>query len=310
MFTVRGPERLDAFLAAQQSIISRAVAQRLIRTACVTVNGVVVTKRALMLKPGDIVCVTQTEEAPLREDIVPTDLKLPVLYEDAACLVLDKPAGLAVHPAPSIPPTERTLLHGIAFLFSQRSIPFAPDAVLVHRLDRETTGCILVAKTKEAHHALQKQFEERSVKKTYVALVAGVPNPPSALIDAPVGRNLLERVKMSILRTSTSREARTAYRTLSSSRDCALLACDLFTGRTHQIRVHLSAIGHPILGDPTYASVGSERLSTDLHVVSLCLHARELTFTSPVGDVRHTIIAPLPEALTKAMRTAGVQMSV
>ncbi|MDD5469765.1 MAG: RluA family pseudouridine synthase [Candidatus Peribacteraceae bacterium] len=303
-FPVTAKQRLDLFLVAETGL-SRARAQGLIKEGRVKVNDHAVTKVAQVLHAGDRV---QVEAAEVREvaEVAEADLHLEVLYEDDACLVLYKPAGYAVHPAPTTK-GEKTILHGVAHLFRVRSLPFSADAVLVHRLDRETTGCLLIAKTAEAHRALQKQFEERTTRKTYLALVAGVPQPPEAVIDAPVGRQLTDRTRMSVFKTSVSREAQTTYRTLTSAHGCALLACDLHTGRTHQVRVHLSSIGHPILGDPTYRSSESEKLTEEFAVQNLCLHAWQLTFRSPADGEKHTVEAPLPATFKTAIQSVGVE---
>ncbi len=301
-------ERLDVFLAKQEGILSRAKAQKLIKDGSVKVNGEITKKSALILKDGDEVEAKPSLDSSQdgKGSIKPVNLKIPVLYEDDACMVIDKPSGFAVHPAPTVKDDDPTILHGIAYLFKKQSLLFSADAVLVHRLDRETTGCLLVAKNAEAHAALQKQFEKRSVSKTYLALVAGVPDPPEAMIDAPIGRNLTDRTKMSVLKTSTSREAKTSYRTLDATNSCALLACDLHTGRTHQIRVHLSSIGHPILGDPTYHSHSSEKFTKEFAIKNLCLHAWKLKFTSPADDKEHVVEAPLQVSLKKSMKQVEI----
>src|SRR3989338_8531562 len=202
---------------------------------------------------------------------------------------------------------EKTILHGIAYLFQKKNLPFSSEAVLVHRLDKETTGCLLIAKSPAAHIALQKQFADRTVSKTYLALVAGVPSPPAATIDAPIGRSTHDRTTMGIQGASGFREAQTTYRTVSvsSKKDCALLTCDLHTGRTHQIRVHLSSVGHPVLGDGTYTSVLSERVTQDYDIHGLCLHAWKLEFVSPEDGERHMVTASLSAGLEGNLRKAG-----
>ncbi len=305
-WTIPSPGRLDAFVAGQLPFLSRARAQKLIQGGNVSVNGNVVTKAAQRLVIGDRVALEEVVEE-RTSALEPRDLRLRVLYEDSASMVIEKPAGLAVHPAPGISKDEATLLHGIAHLFRERSLPFSEDAVLVHRLDRETTGCLLVAKTREAHDALQKQFARRSVCKIYLALVAGVPSPPSAMIEAPVGRSLTDRTKMAVLRTGKSREAATTYRTRTATEQCALLECDLHTGRTHQIRVHLAAVGHPVLGDPAYSSPVSEKLSKQYEIPGLCLHAWMLRFVSPADQKEHEVTAPLSTLLRSALERVGIR---
>ena len=303
-FSAVSPQRLDTFLVSAIGC-TRTHAQRLVRAECVAVNGQTVRKPSHVLCADDAITVEPFDDD--RHDRIalePIDLQLPILYEDDACIVINKPAGIAVHPAPTTK-GEPTVLHGIAFLYVERALPFAAHAALVHRLDKETTGCLLVAKTPDAHHELQQQFQSRTVRKTYLALVAGAPDPASAVIDAPVGRKLTDRTKMSVFRTSVSREARTVYRTRQACNGCALLECDLHTGRTHQIRVHLSSIGHPIIGDIAYGSPQSCALAESLAIVSLCLHAWHLTFVSPANGAEHTTEAPVPPAFVAALQRIG-----
>lgn len=302
------PDRLDAFLAKDGRTLSRAKAQESIEAGAVSVNEEVVTKVAYRLQEGDVVEMEEREVVD-SSAIEPADLGISVLYEDDACIVLDKPAGYAVHPGAGMGPNEKTMLNGIAFLFAERKLSFSAEAVLVHRLDKETTGCLLVAKTAEAHRALQKQFEDRSVKKEYLALVAGVPDPPSAVIDASIGRSASDRTKMTIYGSGKSREAKTTYRTLRAAKDAALLLCELHTGRTHQIRVHLSSLGHPILGDGSYTSQLSERLSDQYDIRDLCLHAWKLRIQSPANEKVIDVTSPLPESLVSSLKKAGLPTS-
>ncbi len=302
------PARLDAFLASQNKELSRSKLQKLIKAKAVFVNGKAITKQAYQLTPGDEVAVTEGMEKEVVVALTPSDLNLEILYEDELCFVINKPAGYAVHPAPGEKNAD-TILHGVAFLFEQRFLPFSTESVLVHRLDKETTGCMLIAKSPRAHEELQAQFSDRTIEKTYLAIVAGVPNPPRAVINAPVGRNLTDRTKMSVQKTSVSREAKTTYRTLASTNETALLACDLHTGRTHQIRVHLRAIGHSILGDETYKTPGSENLTQTHHVKGLCLHAWKLTFISPEDKRTHVVEAPLPQLFKDAQSALGLEIA-
>lgn len=305
-FTVNQRARLDRVLAEQQVTVSRVKAGALIRRGCVLLNGRIIRKPAHLVQPGDSVSMNDSEEQETESHIAPADLKLTVLYEDKSCLVLDKPAGIAVHPAPGLSKDEPTILHGIAFLFKKMKIPFSASSILAHRLDRETTGCLLIAKSPQAHTALQKQFKDRTIQKTYLAVVAGVPAQSEAHIDAPIGRSVSNRTKMSVLGSTAARSAQTTYHVLAASAEAALLACDLHTGRTHQIRVHLSAIGHPILGDETYTSPESEALSQKRKIHSLSLHAWKLSFHSPVKKVAQSITAPLPATLQNSLKTLSL----
>lgn len=303
------PDRLDSFLSKDGRFPSRAKAQQAIESGLVLVNDGIVTKPAQRLQEGDSVTLTG-EPARAPAGIQSLDLSLSVLYEDNACIVINKPAGVAVHPGAGIPFEEPTILHGIAHLFTERGIPFFTDSVLAHRLDRDTTGCLLIAKSPDAHRALQKQFEDRTIAKFYLALVAGVPTPSNAVIDAPIGRATFERTKMSVTAVSRTREARTTYRTLGASGNASLLLCELHTGRTHQLRVHLSAIGHPILGDTTYTSSLSERVTQELDIRTLCLHAWRLVFDSPTDGKTHEVVAPLQAAFDEVLKRIGIAAPV
>lgn len=302
------PERLDAFLGSEGRMQSRAKAQHAIAEGHVLVNNDIVLKPAHRLQEGDVVQRTEATQETAPSTIVPVDIRLVVLYEDPRCLVLQKPAGIAVHPGAGIAPNEITLLSGIAFLFQERGLPFSAHAVLAHRLDKDTTGCLLIAKDPEAHAFLQRQFEERTVRKLYLALVAGIPSPAAAHIDAPIGRHSLERTRMTVLGAIGERPAQTMYRTIAtaSAANAALLACELHTGRTHQIRVHLSTIGHPILGDSTYTSTLSERLTGEFSIRSSCLHAWRLRFTSPADQQEREVEAPIPSAFQSVLRSIGI----
>lgn len=307
-WTAEAADRLDTFLAKEGRMLSRGKAQKAIDEKRVKINGKRETKSSQKIRPGDMVSLEESD-APASDAIKPADLHLRILHEDAACFVIQKPAGIAVHPGAGMKEEEKTLLHGIAFLYAERSLPFSPDAVLVHRLDKETTGCILVAKSDAAHLTLQKQFETRTVRKTYLALVAGVPALPTAKIDSPIGRSLADRTKMSIRSMTGVREAQTTYRVLAANaaRNAALLECDLHTGRTHQVRVHLQSIGHPVLGDTSYYSNLGDRIAAQCKISSLCLHAWKLRCVSPDGERDVHVTAPLPQPLLAAIQSVGIE---
>lgn len=287
-------------------IRSRAEAQRMIEGGLVRVRGRAVKKSSFAVREGDCVECTYPPSSPVDVVIEPVDLRLAVLYEDATCLVIDKPAGIAVHHGAGMKPGTMTLLSGIAFLFRERGLPFHHDAVLAHRLDKDTTGCLLLAKSPAAHQALQRQFAVRRVRKMYLALVAGIPAHPRAIIDAPIGRHPLRPTRMTVLGGRKSREARSTYEILAQGERCALLQCDIATGRTHQVRVHLSAIGHPILGDRTYRNALSDRLREQHGIPSPCLHAWKLAFMSPADQREHEVMAPVPAGFREAMRKVGI----
>ncbi len=306
-FSPLKPSRLDIALTNDGSAISRIKARDMVKEGLVMINGRIARKAAMIVEETDVIEVSATGAPVTETRLEATDLKLEVLYEDDACFVINKPAGIPVHPGAGIPKDAATILHGIAYLFAERSIPFSSSAVLVHRLDKDTTGCLLIAKSQAAHKELQMQFEHRTVKKFYLALVAGVPQPPAATIDASIGRSTGDRTKMTILGSSKTREAQTTYRTVATGgNNAALLSCELHTGRTHQIRVHLHGIAHPILGDPTYRTQGSEKLSASTGIDFLCLHAWKLTFKSPADHKDHEITATVPQRMQEAIERAGI----
>ena len=198
-------------------------------------------------------------------------IDLDVIFEDEHLVVLNKAAGLTVHPAPG--ERDTTLTSALVSRWPQLAqLGDTMRAGLVHRLDRDTTGLLMVAKTEAALAALQQQLRERSVEKKYLAVVAGVPDPEVGLIDAPLGRDPADPRRMAVV--DRGRSSRTGYRLLERFVDASLLECDLITGRTHQIRVHLAAIGHPIAGDGTYGIRCND-------IQRQALHARSITFTHP-----------------------------
>ena len=300
-----GGLRIDQFLAMQEGIKSRAAAQRLLDLGLVSAGGKKVKKASYRVESGDSVTYALPSSAPVPTNAV-SNVKLTVLHEDDECLVIDKPAGIAVHPGSGMTKDEETILSALRPLFKKRKLSFSESEVLVHRLDRETTGCLLIAKTPEAHLTFQKQFAERTVKKTYLTVVAGIPDPASAVIDAPIGRHAQERTKMSVYQATAMRSARTTYRTLGKAENAALLSCDLHTGRTHQIRVHLRSIGHPVLGDPSYGTGQSESITQKLDIDFLCLHAWKLSFTSMKKKVN--VVSELPENFSSLLKKMGVKL--
>ena len=297
--------RLDLHLAGNPGIKSRAKAQRLIESGLVRVSGVVITKSSYDVAASDEVTWSLPQE--IAPALAAASVSFPILYEDAACLVIAKPAGVTVHPGSGTKPGEETVLSVIASMLQERGVTFSPSETLVHRLDKETTGCLLIAKTPEAHLALQQQFAARTVEKQYLTIVAGIPSPPQAIIDAPIGRHHDDRIRMSVHRATHRRQARTTYRTLDVAAECALLQCTLHTGRTHQIRVHLSTIGHPVLGDHTYVSPLSQKLSAHFGAMSIALHAWTLGFSSPAGNAVR-VTCPLPESFRAVALAIGFRL--
>jgi 23S rRNA pseudouridine1911/1915/1917 synthase len=292
-------QRLDSFLAAAVPGLSRARIQRLIAAGHVQVGGRP-SRAAARLRAGDAV----TLEVPPVEQVAlePEDLPLCIVYEDDDVLVVDKPAGLVVHPAPGHP--RGTLAN--ALLSHWRGAPAAgPEGLrlgLVHRLDKDTSGLLVVARHPAAQASLVRQMQEGRIEKRYLALVRGQPSPPSGVIEAPIGRDPRDRTRMGV--RPAGRAARTHYRTLELLGAYALLELKLETGRTHQIRVHCRALGHPIVGDPVYG-VTDRRLAIGRQF----LHAADLRFAHPRDGRPLAFTSPLPSdlaaALAEARRLAG-----
>ncbi len=257
-----------------EAVGSRAAAQRLIEHGAVTVDGRTRQKRHAV-KPGETIAI-EFPDAP-----EPTDLSagegvpFEVVFEDDHLLVVDKPAGVVVHPAPGHP--TGTLAQALAGRAAGGPDPWRPG--IVHRLDRDTSGLMLVAKSDQVHRALQEMIRRREVEREYLALVEGRPDARTGTIDAPIGRDRAERKRMSV-RADRAREARTHFEVLEAYPRTTLLRVRLETGRTHQIRAHMAAIGHPICGDPEYGGSASGRR---LGLTRQFLHSAKLRFRHPIS---------------------------
>ena len=294
-------ERLDVCIAVRLGC-PRTKASSLIKQGAVRINGATTLKCSKKVEAGDTISILSVpvtaQQAAWKDTPGMERDPLGVLYEDEACIVMEKPAGVTVHPG-SGTRDEPTL---IALFRAQRK-----DAGLhlVHRLDKETTGCLLVAKNSESLAELQKQFQNHTVTKQYSACVYGVPREARAMIDAPIGRSLLNRTKMSLFRSARSREAQTEYVVTASAGNASLLRLTLHTGRTHQIRVHLAGIGHPVLGDTTYGTDESRAYAEEHAIDALLLHASLLSFRSPLGE-EITVEAPLPRKFQHCLEKVGL----
>jgi 23S rRNA pseudouridine1911/1915/1917 synthase len=279
-------QRLDLVIAGYFEELSRSQVQRLIKSGAVTVDGRL-SKPAYRVEPGDRISVVVPEEK--EEPVRPEPIPLDVIHEDASLLAVNKPAGLVVHPAPGHP--SGTLVNGLlAYCPELANVGGLERAGLVHRLDKDTSGVILVAKEPEVYKALQRQFKRRRVRKVYVALVEGEVEPREGIIEAPVGRDRRDRKRMAVRRSG--RPAVTRYRTSRRFKSYTLLEVEPRTGRTHQIRVHLSWMGYPVVGDRVY---GRRRQPLLGH--RQFLHAQEIRFTHPVSEEEMTLSAPLPPEL-------------
>ena len=281
-------ERLDAFLGGPLG--SRSRAQRLIEAGAVRVDGAVRPKNH-RLEGGERVEVDEADPAPVE----PASVPVAIAYEDDAVLVVDKPAGVVVHGGAGV--SGPTLVDALAGRVAGGPDPQRPG--VVHRLDRDTSGLLVLARTEEAHQALQRAMTRREVEREYLALVEGVPPARAGLIDAPIGRDRRVRTQMST-DTDAPREARTRFEVERAfGHEAALLRVTLETGRTHQVRVHLRAIGHPVAGDPEYGTAGRFGLARQF------LHAHRLAFAHPVGGERVELRAPLPDDLEAVLQRLG-----
>jgi 23S rRNA pseudouridine1911/1915/1917 synthase len=282
--------RLDRYVAANCPELSRTQAQKLISDGLVRVNGAV-GRASLKLNTGDRVTVTVPPSIASHPE--PEAIPFGILYEDDDVLVIDKPAGLPVHPAPGHP--GHTLVNAILAYLS-----FAPDTGdpmrpgIVHRLDMNTSGVMLVAKNQTAQADLVEQFKSHNVTKVYLVLVKGRLAPEQGVIEAPIGRDAHNRKRMAVTDGNRGRPARTRYRVVRYINDCTLLEVMPETGRTHQIRVHLAAIGHPVVGDATYG-VKSAHLSRQF------LHSHRLGFRLPSTGEYVEFESALPSDLEQAL---------
>jgi 23S rRNA pseudouridine1911/1915/1917 synthase len=285
--------RLDKYLVEKCPELSRTQAQKLVSDGLVTVNDKV-AKAGLKLSAGDRVRITLP---PPDESPSPEFMPLSIVYEDNDLLVVDKPAGLAVHPAPGHP--SHTLINAVL-----SHVPHLPEADdtrrpgVVHRLDKDASGLMVVAKNREAQLNLISQFKARSVVKAYLVLVKGHLTPDDGVIEAPIGRDLRRRKRMAVVAEGEGREARTNYHVVKHIGDATLIEVRPETGRTHQIRVHLAAIGYPVFGDRVYGA-RSDRLPR------LFLHACRLGFKLPSSGEYREFTSNLPPDLERVLEELG-----
>ena len=303
--------RLDRFLAAAVPALSRSRLKTLIETGRVSIAGKTITEPACRVKPGQAVVLgvpPPADETPLGQAI-----PLAITYEDEHLIVVDKPAGLVVHPAPGNP--DRTLVNALLAHCGAglSGIGGVRRPGIVHRLDKGTSGLLVAAKNDAAHRGLAAQFAGRRLSRTYRAVVWGAPRPPEGMIDAALGRHRHHRKKMAV-RTG-GKPARTLYRVLRRLGDSwSLVECRLETGRTHQIRVHMAARGHPLVGDALYGGGGradrrrplDERRRRALAQCSRqALHAAALAFTHPLTGAALAFRSPLPADMTALIEAAA-----
>jgi 23S rRNA pseudouridine1911/1915/1917 synthase len=304
-------ERLDRFLAAAQPDLSRSRLQALIRAGQVTVSGRA-ARASQRLRAGEHVRVELPDPAARTVALEPEAIPLTIVHEDGHLLVLDKPAGLVVHPGAGV--ATGTLVHALLHHAPEiAGVGGAGRPGIVHRLDKETSGLMVVARTPAAHRALVEMLRARAVRRRYLAIVWGLPRAASGRIEGPIGRDPRQRKRMAVVARG-GKPARTRWRVRERLVGAALLEVTLDTGRTHQIRVHLAHIGHPVVGDPLYGGRGRAQLSRtagerSLRAVVLdalprqALHAAGLEFPHPVTGAAMSFTSPPPEDFERALET-------
>jgi 23S rRNA pseudouridine1911/1915/1917 synthase len=306
-------ERLDRVLAAHLAEVSRTRLKRLVEGGRVSMNGATITDPALRVKPGQT--FTVSVPAPVADEPEPQALDLAVVYEDEHVIVIDKPAGLVVHPAPGNP--DRTLVNALLAHCgaSLAGIGGVRRPGIVHRIDKDTSGLVVAAKTELAHARLSAAFAAHTITRTYQAVTWGVPQPREGEIAAPIGRSPRNRKKMAVVRQG-GKAALTRYRVLRSfGMAAALVECRLATGRTHQIRVHLATLGHPLVGDKTY---GGGRRGGRLATLSptardalatfprQALHANVIGFNHPASAEYLEFSSVLPNDIGMLIRSLEI----
>ena len=326
-FLPDGAPRLDRFLADSYPEIARSRWDLWVRAGNVKVNGVVVTKGGTRVRAGGTVETDLPELVPPGLHLAPEDIPLPTLFEDSHLWIIDKPAGMVVHPGPGH--ASGTILNALLgrlqapVLEAVETVDGDPEDEdelpakvwpgLVHRLDRYTTGCLAMAKDVGTQQSLQAQFKERTVEKRYLALVRmsrKLPELGSLLVDQPIARHRLDRLKMTV--SANGRPSQTRVKVLAKAGGLALVECELLTGRTHQIRLHLSHLGAPILGDGLYGGAPSW-LDLDKNAFPVAhpmLHAWHLALDHPGDGRRLTFHAPIPEAYLAVLAKVGIPVPV
>src|SRR3989339_224079 len=285
-------QRIDKFLSFHNSTLSRSFIQRLIDKGSITVSGKAV-KSSYKLRSGDYIKIEIPELEPL--SVKPEPIPLDIVYEDESVIVINKPAGMVVHPAAGN--YSGTLVN--ALLYHCRDLSGIGGVLrpgIVHRLDKDTSGVIIAAKSDEAHKALSRQFKNRTIKKIYLALVKGIVKEDSGVIDVPIGRHPVNRKKMDVAspqKKQRFRKAITHYKVIKKFKDVTLLEIEPKTGRTHQIRVHLASIGHPVVGDVLYG--GSKYKAQSTEKSGQLLHAKSIRFMHPTTGKYVEFEADVPE---------------
>ncbi len=291
-------ERIDAFLASKLHDVTRSWLQKLIEAGNVSVEGREKLAKNYKLRAGDRLTVELPEPETL--DVLPENIPLDIVYEDKYLLVVNKPSGMVVHPA--VGNHTGTLVNAVMFHCGDQlsSINGVVRPGIVHRIDKDTSGLLVIAKTDAAHRGLAEQFAVHSIKRAYRAVVYNNIKEDDGRVDAPIGRNPKDRLKMAVVSADKGRRAVTNYHVIERSGKFTYVECRLETGRTHQIRVHMAYIGHPLLGDPLY---GPRKGMSGL--TGQVLHAKELGFVHPITGEYMEFDSELPSEFVKALKKAG-----
>jgi 23S rRNA pseudouridine1911/1915/1917 synthase len=291
--------RLDRALAAAIPSLSRERLKVLIASGAVSNGGVLFRDPAVKAKAGDTFVVAVPDPAPAHNEA--QDIPLVIAYEDEHLIVVDKPAGLVVHPAAGNfdGTLVNALLHHCAGQLSGIGGVARPG--IVHRIDKDTSGLIVAAKHDRAHVGLAAQFAKHSIDRRYKAIVNGTPLRLAGTIDAPLARSPNDRKKVAIVQSANAKRAVTHWRLETKLKDAAMVECRLETGRTHQVRVHMASIGHPLLGDPVYGRAGSRhgKLLKELGFQRQALHAAVLGFTHPITSASITLTSKIPDDMQR-----------
>jgi 23S rRNA pseudouridine1911/1915/1917 synthase len=298
--------RLDRALADTVPILSRERLKSLIRSGAVEASGALVRDPALKVRGDEALRVAVPDPEPAHNE--PQDIPLRVVFEDEHLLVVDKPAGLVVHPAAGN--RDGTLVNALLHHCggSLSGIGGVARPGIVHRIDKDTSGLLVVAKTDVAHEGLAKHFAAHSIDRRYLAIVSGIPKLAQGTVDAALARSSANRKKIAIVEAGRGKRAVTHWRRLSALRDAALVECRLETGRTHQVRVHMASMGHPLIGDPVYGRAGKthRKLLDELNFHRQALHATELGFVHPVTKHRLSFASAMPPDMQELFDALGV----
>jgi len=291
--------RLDRALATLVPLLSRERIKALISTGEVTLGGAAARDPSAKARTGAAYTLTIPEPRPATAEA--QDIPLQIVFEDEHLLVVDKPAGLVVHPAAgNLDGTlVNALLHHCRGKLSGIGGVARPG--IVHRIDKDTSGLLVVAKTDRAHEGLSKQFAAHTIERRYLAITNGIPNPPSGTVDAPLARSPQNRKKVAIVDAGRGKRAVTHYRLLQPLKDAALVECQLETGRTHQVRVHMASIGHALLGDPVYGRTrpAHREILKDLGFHRQALHAAVIGFVHPVDRKNCRFESKIPDDMQR-----------